>query len=200
MIYFRCPILPEMDAEFIYLLYQDCESTFKTIFDSHHLKLYHYFLKKTGSVALSEELVQETFIKLWRFRSTLRPELPLDIQLFRIARTTCVDLLRKNARSREALVPADDLARVAEQRGWVQEKEEAPEGVSRIRSVLGRLSPMRRRIIEQRLAGFSNQEIAANLSISKKTVENQLNRAFSEIKKLAGVPLFLILVILRSLH
>jgi RNA polymerase sigma-70 factor (ECF subfamily) len=145
-------------------------------------------------------LVQETFIKLWRFRANLQPELPLDIQLFRIARTTCIDLLRRNARSRVAFVPNDDLVRVADQRGLVHQKEEAPEGVSRIRSVLGHLSPMRRRIIEQRLAGFSNQEIAINLSISKKTVENQLNRAFSDIKRLAGVPLFLILVILQTLH
>lgn len=193
-------IPPEMDAEFIYLLYQDCESTFKTIFDSHHLKLFHYFLKKTKSAELSEELVQETFIKLWRFRANLQPELPLDIQIFRIARTTCIDLLRRNARSRVAFVATDDLERVADQREWAQEKEEAPEGVSRIRGVLSHLSPMRRRIIEQRLEGFSNQEIAANLSISKKTVENQLNRAFSDIKRLAGVPLFLVVTILQTLH
>jgi RNA polymerase sigma factor (sigma-70 family) len=189
-----------MDAESIYLLYEDCESTFKTIYDSHHQKLYNYFLKKTHSAELSEELVQETFIKLWRFRAHLQTDIALDIQIFRIARTTCIDLLRKHARSRVAFVPADDLERVAERRGWVEEKEEAPEGVSRVRSVLGQLSPMRRRIIEQRLEGFSNQEIAVNLSISKKTVENQLNRAFSEIKKLAGVPLFLLLLILRDLR
>lgn len=195
-----------MDSEPLYELQRGCETTFRKIYDDHHQKLYGYFLKKTHSGDLSEELVQETFIKLWRYRANLNSELPLSIQLFRIARTACIDLLRKNARSPLALVTTENLIETADQRSWVDEPArgdgaaEAMDGLSRVRSVLGKLSPMRRRIIEQRLEGFSNQEIAANLSISKKTVENQLNRAFSEIKKLAGVPLFLILLILRGLH
>ena len=71
---------------------------------------------------------------------------------------------------------------------------EASPVVVRIRSSLSLLPPVRRKIIEQRLEGFSNPEIASNLSISQKTVENHLNKAFHQLKKLLEIPLFLVLL------
>jgi RNA polymerase sigma-70 factor (ECF subfamily) len=67
--------------------------------------------------------------------------------------------------------------------------------ITKIRSSLPLLPPVRRKIIEQKLEGFSNPEIASNLSISQKTVENHLNKAFHQLKKHLQVPLFLILLL-----
>jgi RNA polymerase sigma-70 factor (ECF subfamily) len=66
--------------------------------------------------------------------------------------------------------------------------------ITKIRSSLSLLPPVRRKIIEQKLDGFSNPEIASNLSISQKTVENHLNKAFHQLKKYLEIPLFLILL------
>jgi RNA polymerase sigma factor (sigma-70 family) len=187
-----------MDEALIYSLQQGSEEVFRGIYDDYHPKLYGYFLKKTRSPGVSEDLVQETFIKLWRFREGLNPELSLSIQVFRIARTTIIDLLRKNARSRMESVPFTHMAQLADSLSQTDPSEALPR-LSHIRDTLSRLSPMRRKIIEQRLEGFSNHEIAANLSISKKTVENQINKAFQEIKKYAEA-FFLILLIGLFLH
>jgi RNA polymerase sigma-70 factor (ECF subfamily) len=186
-----------MEAFIIHQLQQDSEEVFEKIYHEFHQKLYHYFLKKTKSATVSEDLVQETFIKLWRYRDRLNADLSLSIQIFRIARTTIIDLLRKNARTRINSIPVDDLSSLAEARALIQpEAAEAPAGLSQVRSSLSLLSPMRRKIIEQRLEGLTNQEIAVNLSISLKTVENQINKAFHDIRRHIGIPLSILLLIL----
>jgi RNA polymerase sigma factor (sigma-70 family) len=186
-----------MDDALIYSLQQDSEEAFRGVYNEYHPKLYGYFLKKTKSPGVSEDLVQETFIKLWRFRAGLNAGLPLSIQIFRIARTTIIDLLRKNARSRVDSLPLTHITDLADSMREREPAETSP-ALALIIHTLSRLSPMRRKIIEQRLEGFSNHEIAANLSISKKTVENQINRAFQEIKKHAEVSLPVLLILLIS--
>ena len=68
---------------------------FKQVFHEYHGKLYAYILKKTQSDYLAEEVVQLTFIKLWNFRSNLNEEYSISTQLYRIATTTLIDLIRK---------------------------------------------------------------------------------------------------------
>ena len=68
--------------------------------------------------------------------------------------------------------------------------------IVKIRSSLSILPPVRRKVIEQKLEGFSNPEIASNLSISPKTVANHLNKAFHQLKKHLELPLFLIVLLL----
>ena len=41
------------------------EATFSSLFDTHYSRLYNYAFKVVKEPDLSEELVQETFIKLW---------------------------------------------------------------------------------------------------------------------------------------
>lgn len=186
-----------MDEALIYNLQRDSEEAFREVYDEYHPKLYGYFLKKTRSANVSGDLVQETFIKLWRFRKGLNPGLSLSIQIFRIARTTIIDVLRKNARNRVDSVPFTHITDLADSLSEKEPPETSP-ALSLLIHALARLSPMRRKIIEQRLEGFSNHEIAANLSISKKTVENQINKAFQEIKKHADMPFTLLLILVIS--
>jgi RNA polymerase sigma factor (sigma-70 family) len=187
-----------MDASTIYQLRCGSEGVFEQVYYEYHKKLYYYFLKKTKSAAISEDLVQETFIKLWRYRDRLDTELLLPIQLFQMAKTIMIDLLRKNARSRVSSVPSGDIALLAEVGALIQsEPVESPPVLSQVRETLSQLSPMRRKIIEQRLEGFSNQEIAMNLSISQKTVENQINKAFHDIRRHVGIPLTFLVLIAR---
>ncbi|HEY4288599.1 MAG TPA: RNA polymerase sigma factor [Puia sp.] len=182
-----------MDTALIISLQNGSEESFKEIYHSFHKKLYFYFLKKTGSASLSQDLIQETFIKLWRYRLTLKTNLPVSVQLFRIARTVAIDLLRRNARNRVDSVPAAHIIELSDGMHEPPAPEVSPV-ITKLRSSLPLLPPVRRKIIEQKLAGFSNPEIASNLSISQKTVENHLNKAFHQLKKHLGVPLFLIVL------
>src|SRR6201991_5341263 len=182
-----------MDTALIIRLQNGSEETFKEVYYSYHKNLYFYFLKKTGSTSLSQDLIQESFIKLWRFRLTLKTDLPVSLQLFRIARTVAIDLLRRNARNRVHSVPAAHIIELSDGMHQSPAPEVSPV-ITKIRGSLSLLPPVRRKIIEQKLEGFSNPEIASNLSISQKTVENHLNKAFHQLKKHLEVPLFLLIL------
>ena len=182
-----------MDTALIISLQNGSEESFKEVYYGYHKKLYFYFLKKTGSTSLSKDLIQETFIKLWRYRLTLRTDLSVSLQLFRIARTVAIDLLRRNARNRVDSVSTAHIIELSDGLHESPETEASPV-ITKIRSSLSLLPPVRRKIIEQKLEGYSNPEIASNLSISQKTVENHLNKAFHQLKKHLEIPLFLILL------
>jgi RNA polymerase sigma-70 factor (ECF subfamily) len=57
---------------------------------------------------------------------------------------------------------------------------------------------MQQKIVTYRLEGMSNKEIAGHMAISKKTVENQVNRAIKEIKKQAKISSMLLVVLLEG--
>lgn len=187
-----------IDAATIYQLQKDDdEGAFEKIFHEYYEKLYLFFLKKTKSADISEELVQETFIKLWSHRKRLNASLSLSIQIFRIAKTTLIDLLRKKAKSRISSLSADELTALPATHTQ-PESADSHSIIMQLRKSLSLLSPTRRKIIELRLNGLTNQEIASNLSISIKTVENQINKAFHDIRQNMGIPLSLLLLIMRS--
>jgi RNA polymerase sigma factor (sigma-70 family) len=182
-----------MDRALINSIREGDELVFRQAYDLFHEKLYAYFLLKTKSDDISEELVQLTFIKLWRYRHKLNAELPLSWQLFRIAKTSLIDILRSHAANRTVSF------QVIEQTDIPEDVPLYPADDHKLTAMmdsLAHLSPMRRRIIGFRLEGLSNKEIADCLSISKKTVENQINRAVREIRKMNEyISLFVLLIL-----
>lgn len=179
-----------MAAVLISALQQGSETAFRELFQSLHEKLYFFFLQKTRSVAASEELVQLTFIKIWRFRQTLDTELPVSQQLFRIGRTCMIDWLRSEAANRT--VPLETIPSPIIPETPAVLHEEDPLEV--LQETLAALPPMRRKIITCRLQGLTNKEIADQLAISRKTVENQVNRAVRDIRRFHAQATFLALV------
>lgn len=163
-------------------------TAFEEVYYEFHEKLYFYFLKRTTDADVATELVQLTFIKLWRYRNHLNETLPLSQQLFRIARTTLIDVLRRKAQHRSFAVATDQLPELPDTSRVTQERET----LDTVHRAMEHLSPERKKIIQYRINGFSNREIAAHLSISLKTVENQVNRAIKQLKE-SIVPLLMLL-------
>lgn len=173
-----------------------CEQAFLLVYRQFHEKLYFYFLQKTRSEDVSEELVQLTYIKLWQYRQNLNTQLPISRQLFRIAKTTLIDVLRKKAANRLVSIDAFPSIDMIEEESGIN----AEHRVELVQATLPHLSPMQQKILAFRLEGLSNKEIAGQMSISKKTVENQVNRAIREIKKQANIPVIIYIILLNYLQ
>jgi RNA polymerase sigma-70 factor (family 1) len=166
---------------------------FQQVFAQYHEKLYFYILGKTKSSYLTEEAVQLTFIKLWRYRSSLNPEISLSIQLFRIARTTLIDLLRSNEYNNRIFVEMSDVNRNP-QRNDVDERIDELELKKKVLKGVEQMPAMRRKIFElSRYDGMSYKEIAVELSLSVKTVEHHISLALKQLQHIISIlaPLFL---------
>ncbi|HKE92842.1 MAG TPA: RNA polymerase sigma factor, partial [Povalibacter sp.] len=66
-----------------------------TLFERHHRAVYRYCMQMTRSKAMSEDLVQEVFIRLLRHASSFRAEGTCKAWIFNIARNVTLDQLRK---------------------------------------------------------------------------------------------------------
>jgi RNA polymerase sigma-70 factor (family 1) len=157
----------------------DIES-FHTAYQLYHTKLYFYALKHTHSAYLAEEIVQMTFIKLWENRNTLSPDIDLSPQLFRIAKSTMIDLLRKEIRRLDHYA-----ALAAETSNPTSETPDlaGKEDLHQIYDAIEQMAPVRQKVFRlSRLEGLSHKEISKQLSISPKTVENHIGRALRQLK------------------
>lgn len=168
---------------------------FQQVFIEYHEKLYAYILKKTHSTYLAEEVVQITFIKLWDNRLNLNEDYSISTQLFRIATTTLIDLIRKKNTSEllvKKIVEKDNNNNTIND---IIGKLEAKELNNKIEKALETLPPIRRKVFKMsRFEEMSYTEIASELKISTKTVENHISRALKQLRPFLGI----ILIILVS--
>lgn len=77
------------------------ETTFSILFDKHYKRLYRYAYKTLTNESLAQELIQETFIKLWEHFDTVnKSERSIESFLIVTLKNSIIDNYRKN-KSRE---------------------------------------------------------------------------------------------------
>src|SRR6185312_13404206 len=124
----------------------------------------------------AEEVVQTTFFKLWKYRHTLNEELPLVTQLFRIARTTLINELKKLQHARvynnyKQYSSAEGYEHIVEETSYIETQ-------LRLKLVVEMLPPVRKKVFElSRFHYLSHKEISQRLSLSRKTIETHINLA-----------------------
>lgn len=158
------------------------EFIYEQVFNEYHAKLYFFILKKTSSEYLAEEVVQLTFIKLWNYKSSLNEDYTISTQLFRIASTTLIDLLRKQSNNRSMLIDLmHEIRPEVSDPGLLYNQKEF---LKQVTDVINRMPEMQRKTFQMsRVDGLSYNEIAEKLSISIKTVEVHIGRALKKIRK-----------------
>jgi RNA polymerase sigma-70 factor (ECF subfamily) len=170
------------------------QSIFKQVFIDYHEKLYFYILKKTASTYLAEEVVQLTFIKLWNNRTNLSEEYSISTQLYRIATTTLIDLIRKRNAAELAIKKLVEKETTPLDNASIDNLE-LKDLSQRLEKAMETLPPTRRKVFKMsRFQEMSYNEIANELSISPKTVENHISMAIKQLRPY----LIVILVIITS--
>lgn len=155
---------------------------FQQVFNEYHEKLYSFILNKSKSEYLAEEVVQITFIKLWKYKSSLNEDFAISTHLFRIGITTHIDLLRKESNNR-AMIKELTTSRSEILPGSTEVFDEK-ELAKSMATVINNMPDVQRKVFEMsRLEGMSYKQIAETLSISVKTVEVHISRALKRIRK-----------------
>lgn len=170
---------------------------FNNLFHYYSNRLYLFSLKYLKSEAEAEELVQEVFTRIWEKRADLNPELSFNSYLFTIAFNSIKKHFRRKARLAgyfESEAQNDFNLDTVNKINY--------ESLKKLLDRLILLLPSRRKeiFIKSRYDGLSVKEIATDMKISKKTVENQLTAALKFIRNhmseehLAGIIFFWLFV------
>jgi RNA polymerase sigma-70 factor, ECF subfamily len=156
---------------------------FETLFTRYQPPLLRSIAFQVRDVEAAHDIVQETFLRVWQNRASLKPALSFQALVYRIGLNLVRDLYR-HADMRQRTVadvppplPPDDANPVeSTQHAFLQEelrramREHLPEGCRAVFQLT-------------RLDGLSTSEVAERLHISPKTVENQLTKALRILKR-----------------
>lgn len=128
----------------------------------------------------SENIIQEVFIKIWRKREAINPELNFTSYLFTIIKNRVFDHLKEIKKN--TLLKELYWKNILEYK--VLDDDVQEERLSKVKKAVENLSEKRKEIIKLNYEeGKSYEEIASQLNISKNTVKNQLVKAKQIIRK-----------------
>jgi RNA polymerase sigma factor (sigma-70 family) len=146
-----------------------------TLFERHHARLYRYCVRMTGDRHASEDLVQDVFMRILRYRDSFRDELGFVPWMFGIARNACLSHLSRSKLDRRGDQSLEDLPADA---GPEDERAEL------VRRALGALPVERREVLLlSRYELKSYEEIAAVLGCSVGAVKVRAHRALKELRE-----------------
>jgi len=145
------------------------------LFDRYHAPLFNFYCKSTGDRAASEDLVQEVFYRILKYRHTYRPGTPFRTWLYHIARNARLDRLKKQAAEKklEAETPVSDQPPVT-----LERKQEA---VLLHRALMRLPDEKREVLILSRFQELSYQEIARLLQCEVGAVKVRVFRALRDL-------------------
>jgi RNA polymerase sigma-70 factor (family 1) len=153
--------------------------SFNTLYNEYSSRLYHFAFGYLKSEEEAEELVQEVFSRIWETRTKLKEELSFKSFLFTIA----FNIIKKHFRTKAHIseyfrsVKSDDYDTMTSQTISYDSLHQY------ISELVNQLPDRRKEIfIKSRFGGLSTKEIAEEMKISHKTVENQLTEALKFIR------------------
>jgi RNA polymerase sigma-70 factor, ECF subfamily len=155
---------------------------FNKLFDHYATKLLCYSQYLTHNREDAEEVVQETFMKVWETRDRIRPDLSFNAYIITIAKHLIFNRAKRNILEKSILDYFTYTTRVADRQ--TEELIEDADYELFKNYLINKLPEKRKQILMLRKNGYSNDEVAELLKISKSTVANQINRGLKELKKL----------------
>jgi RNA polymerase sigma-70 factor (ECF subfamily) len=154
-------------------------AAFNQVFEEYYQKLYQYIYKFSGSAYYAEETVQLAFVKLWEKREGLSDQYSISTQLFRVARSILVDLLRK-----EQIRSTQELSDVFISNNLQEEHYIYKEELGNVFAAIDELPAQCQQVFRlSRFNQLSHNEISEQLSISPKTIETHITKALKYLKK-----------------
>jgi RNA polymerase sigma-70 factor, ECF subfamily len=147
----------------------------------------------------AKDIVQDVFVKFWNDREKLDIRTSIRSYLFVSVRNRCMDVLRKKNRSLQMkeISEGQDVADESFETYILSELE------SLFNRSLDKLPERCREVFElSRLQGLKNREIAEKLSLSEKTVENQMTKALRVLREELKdyLPLLALFEVFHFLH
>jgi RNA polymerase sigma factor (sigma-70 family) len=151
------------------------------LFERHHRRLFNFFLRMVGNRQVAEDLVQETFMRMLRYRKTFRGEGEFTSWMFSMARNLGATYFRKTLRAPQ--VSVDDAPEPSVEETPADDLEKADD-VERVREALMQLPRDKRELLLlARFEMLKHKQIADLLGCSVGAVKVRIHRAMKLLRE-----------------
>ena len=179
--------IKDNDSELIQAINSGQFDLFHDLVKRYEQKLYNFSLRMCRDPSDAEDMVQETFLNVFRYLKDFRYETKFKNWLYRIAASTCIKKRRKSKfapereLSLEAFIPKDEIEAQAQVPNWALMpldqllNEELADMISQ--AILTLPEKYRLVIVLRDIEGFSTAETAQILGLSASNIKVRLHRA-----------------------
>lgn len=156
------------------------ERAFEIVFKKYYVRLSHFVFQYVENMPDAEELVQESFLNIWEKRQSLDINTSFRSYLYAAVKNRALNLIRNTNRRKGHLSvissfrnnEADALSELS-----VNEIND------QLFMAVEKLPPKCRKIFQMsRIEGLKHKEIAAQMDVKVKTVENQIGIALKYLR------------------
>lgn len=184
------------DKELLDLVAAGDEAAFRRLFNAYYEQLGNHIFRLTESRVVTEEIVQDAFLKIWLNRESLGGIQHFKAYLFAASRNHAINHLRKLARER------------GQRRQWervvVSQTEEMADEREDVYGLLDlavrQLPPQQRKVyIMSRYDRLKYEDIASRLDLSRETVKKYLQLATASIAAYIRDHMELVVIVLAFL-
>ena len=178
-----------MQTELVWLLgavAKGDEAAFERLYGATRAKLYGVLLRILGRPALAEEVMQETYLKVWQLADEFDSAIASPITwMVAMARNRAIDIARK--RGDLSIEDEPEALEVAAESPPPLARREMTDELKRLLSCLGKLDPEKQRIVLLAYySGWSRDQLAQKLDIPVNTIKTWLRRSLLEIRECMG--------------
>jgi RNA polymerase sigma-70 factor (family 1) len=185
---------PLKDNGMLLAIAHNDERAFNSLFHEYHQQLGAFVFSVTMSKELTEEIIQDVFVKLWENRKELPAVKNFSAYLFIITRNHTLNTIRKQVQEKEKQQQLAQHYTLSEETGNVTEDAR----YALLDSAVDQLPQQQRNVYLLRQQGLKNADVAFQLDLSVNSVKKYQQWATQTIVKLIKAGPFTGLVIISS--
>lgn len=165
------------ENELISLLQQGDVNAFRMLYEKYAPRLNSFCNRFNFSSAERDDIVQETFVKIWEKRENIKSGTSFNAFVITIGKNLIYNQFRHEAYKKKYSAEFTFLSQKQINHDTEKDLQKL------IDKTVNQLPDKCRQIYRRsRVDGFSNLEIAQEMNIAKSTVENQLNKALKKLR------------------
>lgn len=185
-----------LDQELMAKVKRGDQKAFRLLYDHYKGPVMGYLNSLIGNQKAAEDLTQEAFLKVYRFKDQYEPQLKFTAWLWTIARNTALDQLRKkneklvsdwNNDDSESGSTEDKVGQIADESPNTEAILIENANHAQVKQCISGLTVAQRDALMLRtLSELSYEEIAAQLKLSLSSVKSLINRAKAALIRCIG--------------
>ena len=150
------------------------------LFERYHVRLYNFMLRLTFDRSVSQDLTQNLFYRIIKYRHTFKEDHSFKSWIYQLARNIHIDFCKQQQKAAERYTQVEEYnENFAEEKEGFNEEE-----YEKLDRAMARLTPEQKEILVlSRFQGLKYEEISSIRDLSVPAIKVQVHRAIKQLRE-----------------